>query len=572
MSRIGTAAAGAIAAVGALVLTACSGDPAVSSSATSSATSPGPSTANTTDSPSRSDQLPRTVVIETDEPKQARSVADALASQGLRPTSVNTAVGMVTVRSDDPALLTRVRAMDGVKGAASDREIGWSPDPLTLPTPAKTGKGDGMTGAPASSGDPLDGWLWSMQVIEAAAAHKVTMGSPTVKVGVIDTGVDATHPDLVANVDIEASRNWVTDDPAIDGPCEVSSCVDPVTADGALHGTHVAGIIAASANGVGITGVAPKVTIVNDRAGQDSGLFFLGPTVNAVTYAADAKLDLVNMSFYVDPWLWTCRGGAPGDTAEQAAHQDIIIDLMDRALDYAHDHGVTMIAALGNDGHDVAAPATDSTSPDYGGAIRQRTIDRARCFDLPVNGPHVIGVSAVGALKVKASYSNWTSKPTGGDLEVAAPGGTLDQRPDGVTGLASGLILSTVPQASMVDDGMVAADGKVTASGAAQGMVRSCQQPPVKGAAKCGYYAMQQGTSMAAPSATGVAALIISKALEDTGAKPTPDQVAAKLLGTATQHGCTGAVGSGDDATCVTDGNMNGIYGAGIVNALAAVS
>ena len=45
---------------------------------------------------------------------------------------------------------------------------------------------------------------------------------------------------------------------------------------------------------------------MNVRAGQDSGYFFLGPTVDALTYAADAGIDVVNMSFYVDPWLYNC--------------------------------------------------------------------------------------------------------------------------------------------------------------------------------------------------------------------------------------------------------------------------
>jgi len=57
----------------------------------------------------------------------------------------------------------------------------------------------------------------------------------------------------------------------------------PLDEDG--HGTHVASTIAAPINGIGMAGVAPNVTLVNLRAGQDSGFFFLGPTVDALTYA-----------------------------------------------------------------------------------------------------------------------------------------------------------------------------------------------------------------------------------------------------------------------------------------------
>src|SRR4029453_17174101 len=94
-----------------------------------------------------------------------------------------------------------------------------------------------------------------------------------------------------------------------DGPCEAEpdhSCEDPANVDEGGHGTHVAGIVAAAANGFGIAGVAPDATLVNLRAGQDSGFFFFFETVAALTYAADNGIDVVNMSFYTDPWLYNC--------------------------------------------------------------------------------------------------------------------------------------------------------------------------------------------------------------------------------------------------------------------------
>ena len=60
-----------------------------------------------------------------------------------------------------------------------------------------------------------------------------------------------------------------------------------------------------------MSGIAPDASLVNIRGGQDSGYFFLGPVVNALTYAGNNGLDVVNMSFYVDPWLYNCQGGAP---------------------------------------------------------------------------------------------------------------------------------------------------------------------------------------------------------------------------------------------------------------------
>ena len=89
------------------------------------------------------------------------------------------------------------------------------------------------------------------------------------------------------------------------------------------------------------------MTLVNLRAGQDSGFFFLQPTVDALTYAGDIGIDVVNMSYYVDPWLFNCAA-QPGRHADAQAEQRTIVTATKRALDYADNHGVTLVSAAGN--------------------------------------------------------------------------------------------------------------------------------------------------------------------------------------------------------------------------------
>ena len=140
-------------------------------------------------------------------------------------------------------------------------------------------------------------------------SYAVQQGSKDVIVAVIDTGIDGSHPDIAPNFNRTLSRNWTTDIPLIDGKCVQDpdhSCQDPNNVDEDGHGTHVAGTIAAPINGLGMAGVAPNVTLVNDRAGQDSGFFFLWETVNALKYAGDIGADVANMSFYTDPWQFNC--------------------------------------------------------------------------------------------------------------------------------------------------------------------------------------------------------------------------------------------------------------------------
>jgi subtilisin family serine protease len=119
-------------------------------------------------------------------------------------------------------------------------------------------------------------------------ARTARQGDWRVLVGILDTGVDGTHPDIAPNFSNALSRNFTTDIPLVDGPCDDEpdhSCSDPANVDEDGHGTHVAGTIGAALNGIGIAGVAPGITLVNIRAGQDSGFFFLQSTVDALTYA-----------------------------------------------------------------------------------------------------------------------------------------------------------------------------------------------------------------------------------------------------------------------------------------------
>ena len=76
------------------------------------------------------------------------------------------------------------------------------------------------------------------------ARTRSSRGTPTCCVGIIDTGIDASHPDIAPNFNAALSRNFTSDIPLIDGPCNQEpdhSCNDPADVDEAGHGTHVAG-------------------------------------------------------------------------------------------------------------------------------------------------------------------------------------------------------------------------------------------------------------------------------------------------------------------------------------------
>jgi subtilisin family serine protease len=398
-------------------------------------------------------------------------------------------------------------------------------------------------------------------------------GDRGIKVGIIDTGVDGSHPDIAPNFDAAASRNFTTDIPDVDGPCEYASCVDPANVDHNDHGTHVAGTVGAALNGLGIAGVAPKVTLVNLRAGQDSGYFFLQPTVDALTYAGKNGIDVVNMSYFVDPWLYNCASN-PADSPEAQAEQRTIIEATSRALRFAHRHHVTLVSSLGNEHTNLDGPRVDVISPDYPpGSEYERQIDTS-CLVLPSMGPHVIAVGAVGPSTIKADYSNWGLE----HISVSAPGGYFrDGLGTPTYRTLQNLVLSAYPQALAEERGELNPDGSPNIPD----IVRDCQ------GGTCAYYIWFQGTSMASPHAAGVAALIGSHYGHRQGGRGdrgelemNPNRVEKILTRTATDHPCVPPVldytnvGRPPEytATCTGTTDFNSIWGDGIVDALAALN
>lgn len=532
-------------------------------------------------------------VVLAREGADAQAIADRLAAGGARITNVNTDIGLISLDTTSSTFVDDTSRMDGVQGVARDRAIGRSPGAAPRPsdvekenrvTPAaERGTSDSDRAGAKYSGDPLDRWLWGMDMIKAGAAHQKTLGDKRVRVGILDTGVDGRHPDLAANFDRRLSRNFTTDMTDVDGECEYTSCKDPNNVDDNGHGTHVAGTIAAAMNGMGLSGVAPKATIVNIRGGQDSGYFFLGPVSNALTYAANTGLDVVNMSFYVDPWLYNCTGGAPEDTPAQAREQETVIATMNRALKYATSKNVTLVAALGNQHDDLAKPRQDVSSPDYGAEPHRRTIFNSRCVTLPTEGPNVLGISSLGPSGTKSDFSNYTTEVYSTEIEFSAPGGWYR---DGF-GTASyrtneNMILSSAPRRVLQAEGAVDPKGNITPLGKELGVKKACTANPAPGADRCGFYQYLQGTSMAAPHATGVAALAVSAHGHKSadGLTMKPGAVRWLMAQTATDHACpAGGVQEyfNEDrdetytAICRGTTDRNGFNGFGIVNANGVV-
>jgi subtilisin family serine protease len=532
-----------------------------------------------------------TYVVLADTPDAMAAAEQAAVAAGGTVTGRNTAIGMLTVQASGTDFATEVRAVAGVAGVASDRSIGSVPrrqDDAELDSTAarvegaaqvasasssSSDGGEGHDGEKGRRAEPLADKQWDMKMIGATVdgSYAEQRGRRKVLVGIIDTGIDGTHPDIRPNFSYSLSRNFTTDNADLGDNTPGQS--DPVDVDDDGHGTHVAGTIGAPLNGLGMAGVAPNVTLVNIRAGQDSGYFLLDSTANALTYAGDKGIDVVNMSFYVDPWLFNCPSN-PKDSLDAQAEQRTIIETMQRALRYARSKGVTLVAALGNShfNYDDITSLVDESSPDFPTQTAYARPVQADCLDLPTMGDGVIGTISVGPSGTKADYSNWSQ--TYG--EVSAPGGwfrdgfgTPTYRTD------ENQILAPYPESVGLATGDI---DPITGEPTTTAVVKDCK------GTTCAYYQWIQGTSMASPHAAGVAALIVSE-YGKSGRRGSfgmdPDKVAKILFRTATDVPCPAnpVIDYIDEgrtadftATCVGTAAQNNIWGNGIVNALAAVT
>ncbi|MEV5172691.1 S8 family serine peptidase [Streptomyces flaveolus] len=451
----------------------------------------------------------------TDE-RTIASVRREIARNGGTVVAGYDRIGVVVVHSANPDFAARMRAVRGVDSAGATRTA-----PLSAAGTTDEGTAQVLSraerarlAASATAGEePLEADQWDLRAIGADRAAKVNPGSRNVTVGVIDTGVDDTHPDIAPNFSASQSANCVS------GKADTTyGAWRPADADH-YHGTHVAGEIAAARNGIGVAGVAPGVKVASITVAQpdETSLFYPESVVCAFVFAADHDIEITNNSYYVDPWLYNCM-----DDPDQRA----IVDAVNRAQSYAQRKGTLNVASAGNSNDDLDADAlVDDSSPDDSTA-QIRTIDPHECFDVPTQLPGVVTVSAVGVKGTKSYYSSYGQ----GVVDVAGPGGDKYQIPD--TPSKNGRILSTMPN---------------------------------------NQYGFLQGTSMASPHVAAVAAL-----LKSAHPHATPAQLQALLKAQADNPGCPAGPYDGDgdgvvDATCAGGKRVNGFYGFGVVNALRAV-
>ena len=293
---------------------------------------------------------------------------------------------IASVTGDVQQAMANVRALDNVVLAEYDYMYAAADTTLI----------DSDTVAEAVQGNAscLDQWYlrsgnlqksWDLLRTRGIAAG----GDSSVVVAVIDTGVDYTHEDLKDNIWVntkEIPGNGIDDDG--NGYIDDVYGVDLETGrdsgmDDNGHGTHVAGIIAASNNHIGVVGLAYNVKLMPIKAGMASGFFNQSQIAKGILYAYNNGADVINMSF--------------GGSASTIAVQD--------ALETAYTRCV-LVAAAGNDG-----------MPNEGLLARPA---------YPAALSYVMGVMSVDMWGVESRFTNYDVKKYNSvEYEVYAPGSQI---------------------------------------------------------------------------------------------------------------------------------------------------
>lgn len=201
---------------------------------------------------------------------------------------------------------------------------------------------------------------WGVDRIDAEIVHHYNKGTG-VKIAIIDTGIDYNHPDLDKNV--------------AGGESFVDYTMDYMDDNG--HGTHVAGIIAAEENEIGVVGVAPEAKLYALKALDSEGMGYLSDIIEAIEWSVDNGMQIISMSI--------------------GTNEDYLS--LHAACNNAYAKGLLLIAAAGNDATNMSV------------FIGLDTIDYPARYD------SVIAVGAIGSDDNRASWSS-----TGEELELVAPG------------------------------------------------------------------------------------------------------------------------------------------------------
>jgi len=378
-------------------------------------------------------------------------------------------IGMFVVETDEPGFINKAKKIKGVTAVLPDIQMQW--------LKPKTTDEAQFVPMHLGSNETFYGYQWGMEAIDAPGAWDKGYTGNGVKVFILDSGIDAEHPDLAPNLNTSLSTSFVPGENYNISPGFYFN-----------HGTHVAGIIAAADgpdlgnSDFGVIGVAPEAEIVAVKVlSEFTGTGSMSWINAGVVYAANNGADVINMSLGADMPRNGFYAELPDGSIVKVGANEVAayIKATQAAITYAYQKGSVVIVAASNDGLDanhtnnlVFIPASLN-----------------HLMTVSATSPDGIGENPTTNLDVPAHYTNYGQSL----IDIAAPGGDYDYPGDLWW---YDMVFSTI------------SDG----------------------------WGFSVGTSMAAPHAAGTAALVIEK----LGGNAKPSQVMSILKKSADDLGQPG--------------------------------
>jgi subtilisin family serine protease len=254
---------------------------------------------------------------------------EAIGRSGGKVVQEYPEIGTLVVQASDPSFRTAAAAIPGVSSVVPNLPLKAIENGATA--------GGNITAALSPTDEPLYAVQWGLQAIHVQSVWDAGYTGAGARVAVLDNNFDLSHPDLAPNIDAGLARSFVPGEPVTPPPDALDS-----------HGTHVAGLIAATANGVGTVGVAPSAQLIPIKVLDNANNILLPWFLDGVNYAIAVHADVANMSFRVAlPMEGGCFPPPYGCLTAKDARD--IATLVQRAVLLARRNGVTVLAMAGNE-------------------------------------------------------------------------------------------------------------------------------------------------------------------------------------------------------------------------------
>ncbi|KAA2239344.1 S8 family serine peptidase [Chitinophaga agrisoli] len=422
---------------------------------------------------SRGPKQDRGFIIIAKEGVKLDAISASLEKIGARNFKLKEAIpelGLIHVQTPDPSFPEKARKIQDVEAVAIDLVQNWRLPGKFYRSSVKAGRSAANAagkGKALINTNPYSFLQWGLNSIKAPQAWQKGYQGEGAKVAVLDGGFLLNDEEIAPNIIL--THNFIEGEE-----------VQYHGADGFSHGTHVAGTIAALDDEVGVVGVAPKAKLILVKVLSDEGSGPWSGIIDGIFYAVNHGANVINMSLggELPRKTFTDDNGTPDDPSDDMVveyDRDIkdLVKAMNRATLYANLLGTTVIAAAGNDAYNYDVEKRFITYP-------------AACLgviSISSNGPLGWGINQDTTLYIPSIFTNYGKN----FISYGAPGGNYTDPPNFTIVNVGGIV-----NYEYVFDFVF--------------NIGSWDE-----ATNTFFYTWSAGTSMAAPHASAVAALLYGK-------------------------------------------------------------